>query len=200
MAERTRALSATVEALRRSRERYAAIFAHAPIYLAFMRVEPNGRIICEDVNDAWLRDTGFDRAQVVGRSLDEIFPPEQAAYGLAHYREAIETGEGIEYDYRHVFPSGEVIRRTFLAPLRDATGRVDCVLLTSVDLTAMRRVEAQLRQAQKMEAIGQLTGGVAHDFNPDALAAEAAPDTAPVVMKPYTRAGLADAVRQALHP
>ena len=36
--------------------------------------------------------------------------------------------------------------------------------------------------------------------NPDALAAEAAPDTAPVVMKPYTRAGLADAVRQALHP
>ena len=165
VAERTRALSATVEALRRSRERYAAIFAHAPIYLAFMRVEPNGRIICEDVNDAWLRDTGFDRAQVVGRSLDEIFPPEQAAYGLAHYREAIETGERIEYEYRHVFPSGEVIRRTFLAPLRDATGRVDRVLLTSVDLTAMRRVEAQLRQAQKMEAIGQLTGGVAHDFN-----------------------------------
>ena len=36
--------------------------------------------------------------------------------------------------------------------------------------------------------------------NPDALAAEAAPETAPVVMKPYTRAGLADAVRQALHP
>ncbi len=165
VAERTRALSATVEALRRSRERYAAIFAHAPIYLAFMRVEPSGRIICEDVNDAWLRDTGFDRAQVVGRSLDEIFPPEQAAYGLAHYRETIETGERIEYEYRHVFPSGEVIRRTFLAPLRDATGRVDRVLLTSVDLTAMRRVEAQLRQAQKMEAIGQLTGGVAHDFN-----------------------------------
>ena len=163
--QRTRALRETVEALRRSRERYAAIFAHAPIYLAFMRVEPDGRVICEDVNDAWIRDTGFDRAQVVGRSLDQIFPPEQAEFGLGQYRKVIETGEKVEYEYSHVFPSGEVIRRTFLAPLRDAEGRVDRVLLTSVDLTAMRRVEAQLRQAQKMEAIGQLTGGVAHDFN-----------------------------------
>ncbi len=165
VAERTRALRETVEALRQSRERYAAIFAHAPIYLAFMRVGPDGKVVCEDVNDAWIRDTGFDRDQVVGRSLDQIFPPEQAAFGLAQYRKAIETGERVEYEYSHVFPSGEVVRRTFLAPLRDAVGRVDRVLLTSVDLTAMRHVEAQLRQAQKMEAIGQLTGGIAHDFN-----------------------------------
>ena len=165
VAERTRALRETVEALRRSRERYAAIFDHAPIYLAFMRVEMDGRVICEDVNDAWVSDTGFERDQVVGRSLDEIFLPEQAEFGLTQYRKAVETGERVEYEHTHVFPSGEVVRRTFLAPLRDATGRVDRVLLTSFDLTAMRRVEEQLRQAQKMEAIGQLTGGVAHDFN-----------------------------------
>jgi len=165
VAERTRALRETVEALRRSRERYAAIFAHAPVYLAFMGVQPDGRVICEDVNDAWLRDSGFDRDQVVGRSLDQIFPPEQAEFGSAQYRKVVETGERVEYEYSHVFPAGEFVRHTFLAPLRDANGRVDRVLLTSVDLTAMRRVEAQLRQAQKMEAIGQLTGGVAHDFN-----------------------------------
>ena len=50
--------------------------------------------------------------------LEEIFAPEQADFGLAHYRKAVETGERVEYEYSHVFPNGEVVRRTFLAPLR----------------------------------------------------------------------------------
>jgi len=165
VAERTKALQDTVEALRNSRERYAAMFAHAPVYIAFMRLEPDGRLVCEDVNDAWLRDTGFQREQVIGRALDQVFNAEQAAFGEAQYRKAIETGAPVEYEYTDVFPSGEVTRRSFLVPLHDDVGLVNRVLLTSMDLTAMRQMEAQLRQAQKMEAIGQLTGGIAHDFN-----------------------------------
>lgn len=163
--ERTRALRDTLVALQESRTRYGAIFEHAPIDLAVMRVLPDGRLLCEDVNPAWTRHTGYTRDEVIGRTLDRIFTPDQARSFETYYRQAIETGEPVEYEYTATFPAGEAFRRAFQVPLRDADGKVEHVLLTVLDLTETRRIEAQLRQAQKMEAIGQLTGGIAHDFN-----------------------------------
>ena len=165
VAERTRALHEVVDELRRSRARYSAIFEHSPVDLVVQAVQPDGRIVCEDANPAWERHSGWPRDFVVGRSLEEILPPEQAEFATMQYRRAIETREPVEYEYTAQFPVGEVSRRSFLVPLPGPSGRIEHVLLAAVDMTAMRRVEAQLRQAQKMEAIGQLTGGIAHDFN-----------------------------------
>ncbi len=165
MAERTRALSDVVDELRRSRAHYSAIFEHSPVDLVMMGVQPDGRIVCEEANPAWERHSGYPRDFVVGRSLDEILPPEQAEFAKMQYRRAIESGEPVEYEYTAQFPIGESSRRSFLVPLPGDSGQIEHVLLTAVDLTAMRQVEAELRQAQKMQAIGQLTGGIAHDFN-----------------------------------
>src|SRR5579863_4116717 len=165
VAERTRELSNAVDELRRSRARYGAIFEHAPVDLVFMSIQPDGRIICEDANPAWARHSGYPSDIVIGRSLEEILPPEQAEFATMQCRRAIESQLPVEYEYTAQFPVGEVSRRSFLVPLPGDSGRIDHVLLVAVDLTEMRQVEAQLRQAQKMEAIGQLTGGIAHDFN-----------------------------------
>jgi PAS domain S-box-containing protein len=165
VADRTRALSEAVDELRQSRTRYSAMFENSPVDLVFMAVESDGRLVCEDANPAWERHSGYSRDFVVGRSLDDILPPEQATFATLQYRRAIETKEVVEYEDTALLPIGEVSRRSFLVPLLGDSGEVEHVLLTAVDLTEMRRVEAQLRQAQKMEAIGQLTGGIAHDFN-----------------------------------
>src|SRR5207245_9629674 len=52
-----------------------------------------------------------------------------------------------------------------VAPLHDAAGRGTGILSIAADLTEMRQLEVQYRQAQKMEAVGRLAGGIAHDFN-----------------------------------
>ena len=82
-----------------------------------MAVEPDGRLVCEDANPAWERHSGYARDFVVGKSLQEVLPPEQAEFATMQYRRAIETREPVEYEYTAQFPIGEVSRRSFLVPL-----------------------------------------------------------------------------------
>jgi PAS domain S-box-containing protein len=162
---RTRSLETANEKLRRSEERYGALFHHSPTLLYLVHRAADGHFIIDDINPAGLRLTGYTAEQMIGKPTHDIFPAESADLMEAKYAECAETGRLVEYEISGELPVGEVTRRTLLVPLFAADGRVVRIFGTSVDITEARRLEQQLREAQKMQAVGQLAGGVAHDFN-----------------------------------
>jgi PAS domain S-box-containing protein len=96
--------------------------------------------------------------------LAAVHPDDRA--NLAAGRGSVASGESVTDVYRILRPDGAIrwVRsRSF--PVRDAAGEVYRMVGVAEDITEMRQVEARFAQAQKMDAIGRLAGGVAHDFN-----------------------------------
>jgi PAS domain S-box-containing protein len=78
----------------------------------------------------------------------------------------VREGETVEVEARRITSAGQVIEvRLLNAPIRDGTGAFLGLLGVHEDITERKRLEAELLQAQKMEVVGRLAGGVAHDFN-----------------------------------
>ncbi|HEY4414460.1 MAG TPA: response regulator [Verrucomicrobiae bacterium] len=101
-----------------------------------------------------------DDAKLLQHVVRQMRNPKQFSERVAHlYAHPDETGrDEIE------LANGTVLDR-YSAPVRDKTGKYYGRIWTFRDITEQRQLEAQFRQSQKMEEIGQLAGGVAHDFN-----------------------------------
>lgn len=144
---------------------YLAFFENSPNDLFVLDVCPDGRFVFEQVNPMVTKSTGYTRDMLVGKTPEEALTPANSGNLTAKYRQCVETCQPVEYEVTGTAPIGEVVRRTVLVPIIDNNGVVRKILGTSTDLTALRRVEEALFQAQKLEAVGQLTRGLAHDFN-----------------------------------
>jgi two-component system, cell cycle sensor histidine kinase and response regulator CckA len=149
-------------AIRQSEERYRMLFETSKDTIFI--TDPDGRLI--DINPAGVELFGFNSAEElfevnVGRDL--YLRPEDRTTFL---EQVAEEGFVRDAELALVRKGGEVI--TVLATssaVKDETGRVVAFRGILRDVTDQRKLEQELRHAQKMEAVGRLAGGVAHDFN-----------------------------------
>ena len=154
--------SAAEEALQRSEAWFRSLTQNALDITTVL--DADGRIRYSTPSAA--RTLGYDQDHLRGRTLLDLIHPEdrqQVSSALARLVGGGTEPVGLAARIRARDDSWQVHQSIAQSLLHDPS--VGGIVINSRDVTEQRRLEAQLRQAQKMEAVGRLAGGVAHDFN-----------------------------------
>jgi PAS domain S-box-containing protein len=127
--------------------------------------DENGTIVA--VNGAFCKLVGLESAALIGQPFTIIYAASENPFGMiqSHHDQFLHRAAHEKIERQRVLHNGQTVMLEIMFSFVEVQNRPPLMLSLFRNITAQRRLEEQFRQSQKMEAIGQLAGGVAHDFN-----------------------------------
>lgn len=162
----TIAVKASAEVERRVADSERTLLTTAVEQVAEAIVISNPKGIIQYVNPALERMSGYTRDEIIGRHVSIFDSGKNDRSYIRAMRDTIGRGEVFAGHFVDRKKDGAIYEvEATISPVRDQSGQVVSHVAVNRDITKEMALQAQLRQAQKMEAIGTLAGGIAHDFN-----------------------------------
>lgn len=107
----------------------------------------------------------IEKEDIIGETLHDVFPKDIADEMQFNDKEVLKTGHALEFEEIAQQDDGPHTYSSIKFPLFDDNNEIYAVCGISTDITKRKKQEEQLRRSQKMDALGKLTGGIAHDYN-----------------------------------
>ncbi|MDP9195629.1 MAG: PAS domain S-box protein, partial [Pseudomonadota bacterium] len=145
------------EALRLSEQRFQRFFEDAPVAIALV----DGQAGITDCNKAFVAMLGLDQGNLSGRPVTDLMRPEDRRAGDNYLKKILADGGVASPLEVRLQGTREIVVHLYVRRMENARG----LILHFIDVTEQKNLEVQFAQSQKMQAVGQLAGGVAHDFN-----------------------------------
>jgi two-component system cell cycle sensor histidine kinase/response regulator CckA len=143
------------EELREKTRNLVSLYENATEIIFYLDVVGGDSYRFRTVNPAFLKATGLNQSQVVGKWVGDVIPEPSLSLVLSNYRRAIETRETVHWEEVTQYPVGTRIGDVSIAPVFDEQGMCTNLVGTVYDITERKRVEEALKQSEKILAASQ---------------------------------------------